>query len=614
MRQQRLRRGETLLWAALQLAVVSTACGRTRLHLWLLPDEQPGTDSNGGRAGAVGGPSQSGAHDGGNGGAGGAAPSHAGDGGRAEGGANGEGGANSAGAGGAADSSAGASSAGAGGEQSGGAGGALECEPTAGDSGELQWLVTFGDEGTSAPRAFAADAAGNLVVAGSFGKTLDFGDGALSNPDASPPYTAGTTPYVAKLDAAGQTLWSKALLTSVDALVNAVALDDDGNAYVAGSFRGELDLDPADPGQHVLRALQYHCDDNGCTLTSDVFVAKLGPDGAPLWAYAFGDEQQQGLSALVRDGAGRLVLTGAFRGELDFATPNALDGSGPAGSSDEILQASKCDAYLVQLGADGALLWSTSFGSAATSDLVCQRPNALAVAQDDAIVLAGGYYGPVTLSGDPADALPSVNSAEVLLAKFSSAGQHLFSRGYASASNQYATGVAVAASGELWLAGNFGQTLDFGDSVETALVSAGSGDVFVARFDAGGEHLASARFGDSWDQQSTSLTLDDAGHLTLGGRFTREIDFGGAEPLVTVTGNYGDYDAFVVALDGSLTAVWQTSLGSSANDTTAALARRCDGSLLATGDYGAEATLASSSTLVPSHGGQDLWIARWAPP
>jgi hypothetical protein len=268
----------------------------------------------------------------------------------------------------------------------------------------------------------------------------------------------------------------------------------------------------------VLAAQQMLCDNNGCASPGDVFVLKLAPAGSAMWSAAYGDEDAQGVSAVACDSAGHIVITGNFRGELDFATPNALDGTGPAGVSQGVLAAQKCDGYLAQLDADGAHLWSRSFGSGHPT---CQRPAALAMADDDAVVLAGGYYGPVTLSGDNADKLPSADSAEVLLARFSSNGEHLFSRGYASTSNQYASGVALGPSWDIFMVGSFGKQVNFEpDNPDAALVSAGSGDMFLAQLRADGDYVTSRRYGDNFEQLGTSIVVDEQGRIAR--RYFRE--------------------------------------------------------------------------------------------
>ena len=47
--------------------------------------------------------------------------------------------------------------------------------------GKHLWSKRFGDAGTQAANAIAADASGNVIVAGRFEGTVDFGGGALTS-------------------------------------------------------------------------------------------------------------------------------------------------------------------------------------------------------------------------------------------------------------------------------------------------------------------------------------------------------------------------------------------------------------------------------------------------
>lgn len=89
----------------------------------------------------------------------------------------------------------------------------------------------------------AVDHWGNAYSTGFFSGTADF------NPDASATYdlTAGGSSdiYVSKLDATGNFVWAKALLTT--ASINwgtAIAVDPSSNVYTTGLFNGTLDADP----------------------------------------------------------------------------------------------------------------------------------------------------------------------------------------------------------------------------------------------------------------------------------------------------------------------------------------------------------------------------------
>ena len=85
--------------------------------------------------------------------------------------------------------------------------------------------------------------------------------------------------YLAKYDNSGAHLWSFNLGFWGHDLGSDMVVDDQGNIYLTGYFRVDVDFDPG-PGTAMLTAQG----------TRDVFVAKYDTDGNYQWAFniAFG--------------------------------------------------------------------------------------------------------------------------------------------------------------------------------------------------------------------------------------------------------------------------------------------------------------------------------------
>jgi hypothetical protein len=89
--------------------------------------------------------------------------------------------------------------------------------------------------------------------------------------------------------------------------VNELAVDNQGNVLVTGSFSGTVNFG----GSHMTTPS-----------ASDIFMLKLSPGGAHLWSKQLGDSNQQiewqvgyGIAA---DPSGNVLLTGNFGGAIDF--------------------------------------------------------------------------------------------------------------------------------------------------------------------------------------------------------------------------------------------------------------------------------------------------------
>jgi hypothetical protein len=116
-----------------------------------------------------------------------------------------------------------------------------------GPAGELAWARTFGGGHEDIGFGIAADAAGNVVVAGWFEATVDFGGGAKA--------TYGSRDvFVMKLDVEGRHLWSTSFGDSDHDQARAVAIDPKGQPVVAGFYRFDLKLGGAAAAVHSVHA------------------------------------------------------------------------------------------------------------------------------------------------------------------------------------------------------------------------------------------------------------------------------------------------------------------------------------------------------------------------
>jgi beta-propeller repeat-containing protein len=124
--------------------------------------------------------------------------------------------------------------------------------------GDHLWSASFGDAGSQDLHALDSDGLGNVVLAGRFDGSIDFGGG----PFASGGLRDG---FLAKLGPAGQHRWSFAYGTpsgATEQLVNMLARDSTGNMTFAGSFTGSINV-----GGGPLTSVG----------ASDLFVGRLGP-------------------------------------------------------------------------------------------------------------------------------------------------------------------------------------------------------------------------------------------------------------------------------------------------------------------------------------------------
>lgn len=167
-------------------------------------------------------------------------------------------------------------------------------------AGNHVWSKRFGDAAMQVPWAVAIDASGAILVGGYFFGTVDFGGGVLTS-------AGNRDVFLAKLDAAGNPVWSKRFGDASDNQnLQDVAFGASGDVYLTGDFVGTMawggGLLTASPGQHAV-------------------AARLTAAGNHVWSKAFGGATGGATAAAVRvDAAGHPVLSGQFTGKIDFGT------------------------------------------------------------------------------------------------------------------------------------------------------------------------------------------------------------------------------------------------------------------------------------------------------
>jgi hypothetical protein len=308
--------------------------------------------------------------------------------------------------------------------------------------GEDVYSRSFGGKGAQIARGAAVDAQGNAVVIGSFDQAFDDGTGEKSS--------AGLDDIlVIKLDAKGKLLWSRTFGGPESDIPRSVALDANANIVIGGSFGGSVDF-------------------GGGPLTAPVghpsgFVLALDPDGNPLWSKALGGDTDSVVNAVAVGPQGTLAAVGTFNGTADF-------GGDPVTSMGE-------DAFLVAMDGKGTPSWSRTIGHNTS-----QRGTGVAFASNGDVAMACTSDDPFTPTavGDP----PSSLGPGVVLQPFSIVSVTYDGSGTPKAvwwlaSTQATESTAVGLDpGNGWvLAGSFQKVIG---ADRGAIEAAGGWDMFVS--------------------------------------------------------------------------------------------------------------------------------------
>jgi hypothetical protein len=315
-----------------------------------------------------------------------------------------------------------------------------------------------------------------------------------------------------------------------------IAVDGSGSAYVTGLTSSLNFPTPGGAGRTSAG-------------DSDVFVAKLSPDGSALLYSVFlggaGADEPAGIAV---DTAGGACVTGRTFSN-DFPVLNAIQATNGGGFG---------DGFVARLDAAGALVYATYLGGDETDD-------GRGVALDAA---GSAYVTGSTLSHDfpiTSDALRAVGEgAEAYVSVFGPSGALVYSSRLGGRGNEYGEGIAVDAFGGVYVVGETGSD-DFPavNAVQAALL--GVSDAFVTKLEAGGSISYSTYLGGGIGSfvgpASTSgfaIAVDESGSAYVTG-LTSARDFPTAAPLQPALN--GAFDSFVSKLSPSGTLAYSTYLG-----------------------------------------------------
>jgi len=255
--------------------------------------------------------------------------------------------------------------------------------------------------------------------------------------------------FAAKLDASGK--WAYVTLLDGDS-GSAIAVDPNGNAYVAGDASAGF---PTSPG-----ALQSTFKGGW----ADCFISKLNPAGSALvYSTLVGGGDFDTPWAIAVDSAGNVYAAGETR-SADFPVT--------AGAFRTLYGGGYDDGFVIKVNSTGtALIYSSYVASGAAAYGV-----GLALDSQSRVWLVGATNEPFPVTADAAQS--TAISTAAYIARFSADGSHLEYASYFGASS-YARNVMLDSGGGLWIAGWTYAT----DLPAPAVTFQSFEKAYVARFD-----------------------------------------------------------------------------------------------------------------------------------
>jgi hypothetical protein len=387
---------------------------------------------------------------------------------------------------------------------------------------DLTWYTFLGGSGSDIGYGIAVDGSGNVYVTGISLATW-------GSPIRA--YTYGIDTFVAKLDPNGALLWNTFLGGNYDDNGRTIAVDKDGNVYVAGTDRGiwgspVRDYTPSANGHY------------------EAFAVKLDSSGVLQWSTFLGGNGDDGGSAIVIDENGNIYVVG-----YSDAAWGCLPISCTVRAYTNVLDA--YDAFVAKLDSNGVLQWNTFLGGTGSdsgSDIGMDA---------DGNIYVGGYS--TATWGAPIRAFIHDDS---FVAKLDSDGALQWNTFLGGSDTDSGSAIALDGVGNIYVAGTSYATWGiplraYNNGTSTPNTNR---DAFVAKLNSSGVLQWNTFLGGSGADWGTDIIMNSSGNAYVTGYSSATW----GAPVAVFKGGYSD--AFIVKLNSNGELGWNTFLGGTGED------------------------------------------------
>ncbi|MFO7555025.1 MAG: CFI-box-CTERM domain-containing protein, partial [Desulfobacterales bacterium] len=303
-------------------------------------------------------------------------------------------------------------------------------------------------------QSVAVDIIGNVYITGSFQQTVDFDPDGIGDSRTA----VRSDIFLTRINADGSYGGTKTIGGTEDDYGQSVAVDSDGNVYIAGSFQQTVDFDPDGIG------------DSRTAVRSDIFITKINADGSYGGTKTIGGTEDDYGQSVAVDNDGNVYIAGSFQQTVDF-DPDGIGDSRTAVRS---------DIFITKIKADGSYGGTKTIGG--TEDDYGQS---VAVDIIGNVYITGSFQQTVDFDpGTGTDNFTAAGLSDIFLTRINADGSYGWTRTMGGTDQDFGQSVAVDSSVNVFVTGNFSGTgVNFDpDKIESSRTSAGLSDIFMTKF------------------------------------------------------------------------------------------------------------------------------------
>ena len=302
------------------------------------------------------------------------------------------------------------------------------------------------------------------------------------------------------------------------------------------------------------------------------------------------------------DAVGNVYVAGRFSFTADFD---------PGAGTVNLTSAGGFDLYVYKLNPGRNLVWARAMGGPGIDV-------GMGIAVDDSgnVYTTGCFTG--TADFDPGPGTANLTSAggefdaDVFVSKLDSNGNYAWAKQLGGVNSDWAEGIALDDSGNVYSTGSFFATGDFDPSGGTATLTSGGGDdAYVSKLDSDGNFVWAGAMGGPGSDAGSDIVVDALGGVYTTGFFSGTGDFdpsGATANLISA----GSNDIFVSKLDSGGNFVWAGAMGGSSTDNGLGIAVDSTGNVYTTGSFEGTADFnpGGGTANLNGAGGTDIFVSK----
>lgn len=453
----------------------------------------------------------------------------------------------------------------------------------------LEWAKSAGGNDTDHALSIDIDSSGCVYTTGYFYSTVDFDPGPGTYNMTSSGYN---DIYVQKLDSNGDFLWAISAGDQYADYGSSITIDNSGNIYVTGFFRGTVDFDPG-PGTYNLSSIN--------TSTVDSYILKLDGNGNLLWAKPINGTGQANGYSIVTDNANNIYVGGAFNGTYDFD---------PGASAFNMTGTH--DGFILKLDDQGNFNWAKAISGDDN-----QHIKSIAIDPNQNLLISGSYRD--TCDFDPSAGvleLVPIGGSDNFIGKYDPSGNLMWAKSFGGTLDEDCRSITTDAAGNVFTTGFFRDTVDFDPNAGVVnIISNGSYDLFVQKLDSNGDLVWANSIGGSSVEYGYSITTDKNDNLIITGAFVGTVDFDPGPGINELTG-LSSNEIFLQKLDNNGNLIWAESFPGNGNDFGNAVTTDNDNNIYLCGSFSntVDFNPGTGSLVLASNGGYfDFFVQKLSP-